>query len=153
VGESASPHDSYDPSKKLTHVTHRPMTHQPIVCSGRRSFHSRGPAAEKLLSPSLLCVGGTSSFRMSLELERSGQQCLCVCVCGQLFGLQCFDAVGWVAGRASGLKKLSGGVLVWLSNWSVVQTCIWPSGCHCHSLSLASVKSRLVYLSGTGLPG
>ena len=25
-----------------------------------------------------------------------------------------------------------------------MQTCIWPSGCHCHSLSLASVKSRLV---------
>ena len=23
-------------------------------------------------------------------------------------------------------------------------TCIWPSWCHCHSLSLASVKSRLV---------
>ena len=23
-------------------------------------------------------------------------------------------------------------------------TCIWPCGCHCHSLSLASVKSRLV---------
>ena len=28
--------------------------------------------------------------------------------------------------------------------WSKVQTCIWPSGCHCHSLSLASVKSKLV---------
>jgi len=26
-----------------------------------------------------------------------------------------------------------------------VQTCIWPSGCHCHSLSLAPVKSRLVF--------
>jgi len=25
-----------------------------------------------------------------------------------------------------------------------VQTCIWHSWCHCHSLSLASVKSRLV---------
>ena len=25
-----------------------------------------------------------------------------------------------------------------------MQTCIWPSGFHCHSLSLASVKSRLV---------
>jgi len=25
-----------------------------------------------------------------------------------------------------------------------VQTCIWPSWCHCHSLSLASAKSRLV---------
>jgi len=30
-----------------------------------------------------------------------------------------------------------------LSVWSKVQTCIWPSWCHCHSLSLASVKSRL----------
>ena len=35
-------------------------------------------------------------------------------------------------------------VRVWLSVWSKVQTCIWPSWCHCHSLSLASVKSRLV---------
>ena len=41
-------------------------------------------------------------------------------------------------------KKLSGGVLAFLSVWSEVQTCIWPSGFHCHSLSLASVKSRLV---------
>jgi len=32
-------------------------------------------------------------------------------------------------------------VLVWLSVWSEVQTCI----CHCHSLSLASVKSRSVW--------
>ena len=40
----------------------------------------------------------------------------------------------------------SGGVLAWLSVWSKVQTCIWPSWCHCHSLSLASVKSRLVLL-------
>jgi len=30
------------------------------------------------------------------------------------------------------------------SVWSEVQTCIWPSWCHCHSLSPASVKSRLV---------
>ena len=35
-------------------------------------------------------------------------------------------------------------MLAWLSVWSEVQTCIWPSWCHCHSLSLASVKSRLV---------
>jgi len=39
---------------------------------------------------------------------------------------------------------LSGGVLAWLSVWSAMQTCVWPSWCHCHSLSLASVKSRLV---------
>ena len=43
-------------------------------------------------------------------------------------------------------KKQSGGVLAWLSVWSEMQTCIWPSWCHCHSLSLASVKSRLVLL-------
>ena len=42
------------------------------------------------------------------------------------------------------VKKLSGGVLVSLSVWSEVQTCTWPSWCHCHSLSLALVKSRLV---------
>ena len=41
-------------------------------------------------------------------------------------------------------KKLSGGSLAWLSVWSEVQTCIWPSWCHYHSLSPASVKSRLV---------
>ena len=41
-------------------------------------------------------------------------------------------------------KKLSGGVLAWLSVWREVQTCIWPSRCHCHSLFLAPVKSRLV---------
>ena len=52
-----------------------------------------------------------------------------------------------LAGRQEGhsaCKKLSGGVLAWLSVCSEVQTCIWPSWCHCHSLSLASVKSRLV---------
>jgi len=46
--------------------------------------------------------------------------------------------------RHPACKKLSGGVMAWLSVWSEVQTCIWPSWCHCHSLSLASVKSRLV---------
>ena len=58
-----------------------------------------------------------------------------------------FSALTLLVGRQErhpAYKKLSGGVLVWLSVWSEVQTCIWPSGCHCHSLSLASVKSRLV---------
>jgi len=31
--------------------------------------------------------------------------------------------------------------------------CTLSSWCHCHSLSLASLKSRMVYLSGAGLPG
>ena len=61
----------------------------------------------------------------------------------------CLPSVFWCCwlGDRKGIrpvKKLSGGVLAWLSVWSEVQTCIWPSWCHCHSLSLASVKSRLV---------
>jgi len=38
--------------------------------------------------------------------------------------LQCSDAVGWATGRASGLKKLSGGMLAWLSLWGKAQICI-----------------------------
>jgi len=63
-----------------------------------------------------------------------------LCVCS-------FSALMLLAGRQEGhpaCKKLSGGVLVCLSVWREVQTCIWPSWSHCHSLSLASVKSRLV---------
>ena len=58
-----------------------------------------------------------------------------------------FSALTLLVGRHErhpACKKLSDGVLAWLSVWSEVQTCIWPSGFHCHSLSLASVKSRLV---------
>ena len=52
--------------------------------------------------------------------------------------------VGWQEGHPA-CKKLSGGVLAWLSVGSEVQTCIWPSWCHCHSLFLALVKSRLLF--------
>jgi len=58
-----------------------------------------------------------------------------------------FSALTLLVGRQEGhpaCKKLSGGVLAWLSVWSEAQTCIWPSWCHCHPLSLASVKSRFV---------
>jgi len=51
--------------------------------------------------------------------------------------------VGWQEGHPA-WRKQSGEVTVWLSVCSKVQTCIWASWCHCHSLSLASVKSRLV---------
>ena len=58
-----------------------------------------------------------------------------------------FSALTLLVGRQEGhpaCKKLSGGVLAWLSVWSELLTCIWPSWCHCHSLSLASVKSSSV---------
>ena len=41
-----------------------------------------------------------------------------------------FSALMLLVGRQEehpACKKLSGGVLAWLSVWSEVQTCIWPS--------------------------
>ena len=41
-----------------------------------------------------------------------------------------FSALTLLVGRQEGhpaCKKLSGGVLAWLSVWSEVQICIWPS--------------------------
>ena len=65
----------------------------------------------------------------------------CQCTVGSFIALTLL--VGWQEGHPA-CKKLSSRVLAWLSVWSEVQTCICPSWCHCHSLSLASVKSRLV---------
>jgi len=44
--------------------------------------------------------------------------------------LSAFSAQMLLVGRQEGhpaCKKLSGGVLVWLSFWSKLQTCTWPS--------------------------
>ena len=41
-----------------------------------------------------------------------------------------FSALTLLVGRQEGhlaCKKLSGGVLAWLSFWSKLHTCIWPS--------------------------
>jgi len=53
--------------------------------------------------------------------------------------------VGWQEGHLA-CKKLACLGAGWLSVWSEMPTCTWPSWCHCHSLSLTSVKSRLVLL-------
>ena len=79
---------------------------------------------------------------------------ICQYLCTYLF--ICFSCVAkympsvlwrcWLGGR-KGIRPVKNwvvGVLAWLSVWIEVQTCIWPSWCHCHSLSLASVKSILV---------
>jgi len=45
----------------------------------------------------------------------------------QLFA---FSALTLLVGQQEGhpaCKKLNGGVLAWLSVWSEMQTCIWPS--------------------------
>jgi len=52
-----------------------------------------------------------------------------------------------LVGRQEGhlaCKKLSGGMLAWLSEARC--SCIWPSWCYCHSLSLAPVNSDFTFL-------
>ena len=43
----------------------------------------------------------------------------------------------WLGGK-KGIRPVKNFVLAWLSVWSEMQTCIWPSWCHCHSLSCFS---------------
>jgi len=48
----------------------------------------------------------------------------CVCV---LCIVCAFSALTLLVGWQEGHPALSGGVLAWLSVWSKMQTCIWPS--------------------------
>jgi len=67
--------------------------------------------------------------------------------------LHCFDAVGWAAGRASGLLKTE--------QWGAGVVYLLGRGADLHMDQLmplpltvsCSSKSRLVYLSGTDSPG
>jgi len=54
---------------------------------------------------------------------------LLIC-CLTAFNARAFSALTLLVGRQEGhpaCKKQSGGLLAWLSVWSEVQTCIWPS--------------------------
>ena len=67
-----------------------------------------------------------------VDMQMHSDTCCCmlnstVCCSDVLFA---FSALTLLVGRQEGhpaCKKLSGGVLAWLSVWSEVQTCIWPS--------------------------
>jgi len=55
-----------------------------------------------------------------------------ICAAGHFFKFlyASFSALTLLVGRQEGhpaCKKLSGGLLAWLSVWCKVQTCIWPS--------------------------
>ena len=75
---------------------------------------------EVLCSPLLICENCADVY--------------CFCTIQFFFKLIVFNIafsaltllVGWQEGHPA-CKKLSGGVLAWLSVWSEVQTCIWPS--------------------------
>jgi len=67
---------------------------------------------------------------MASMVYSSHHQLLLVTALSNAFSAYAFSALTLLAGWQEGhpaCKKLSGGVLAWLSVWSEMQTCIWPS--------------------------
>ena len=91
---------------------------------------------------------GTSEYQAAWIIDSEDEVCIVFVLILLLVVVNwAFSALMLLVGRQEGhtvCKNLSGGVLVWLSVSSEMQICIWSVQCHCHSLSLASVKSRLV---------
>ena len=91
--------------------------------------------AEHILVPPLLrnCLTYDISFSQSLSaLQNSDdvQRLLVTYLCCIYCFVIAFSALTLLVGRQEGhaaCRKLNGGVLAWLSVWSEVQTCIWPS--------------------------
>jgi len=79
------------------------------------------------------------------RLTLSDRHVIWICIWGGNSALTLL--VGWQEGHPA-CKKLSGGMLAWLSVRGEVQICIWPSWCLCHSLSLAQVNPDWFYLPG-----
>jgi len=70
--------------------------------------------------------------------------CVCVCVCVCTLQNDRDTSVFLVLTLLHSLQK---NVLAWLSVWSEVQTCIWFSRCHCHSLSrFSKIQTGFTYL-------
>ena len=103
------------------------------------------PSKDTMNSRSWWTSGGSN--RRCNHHTRPSKQIIMSTTLPVTFSLPCLQWLTLLVGRQEGhpaCKKLRGEVLAWLSVWSKVQTCIWPSWCNCHSLSLASVKSTLV---------
>ena len=76
-------------------------------------------------------------------------QYLLLCCIVYVFLFRAFTALTLLVEQQEGhpaCKKLSDGMLAWLSVLDEVQICIWPSWCHCHSLFLAPVNPDWFYL-------
>ena len=87
-----------------------------IVVSGTRRMNEVNPCQARLVL-GWVTIGTVSSVILT-------------CLLIYLLTRYAFSALTLLVGRQEGhpaCKKLSGEVLAWLSVWSKVQTCIWPS--------------------------
>jgi len=97
--------------------------------------------------PWFCCVWFCSSL---LTKSLAGKECLqIICFVSSCIKTLTQPVLMLLVGQQEGhpaCKNLSGGMLAWLSVWGKVQICIWPSRCHCLSLSLAAVNPDWFYL-------
>ena len=119
----------------------------------------------RILTRNRYCKPYTIELIVSTGFQSSLQQCQTQLsfiwslqtILMNIYWSHAFSALTLLVGQQEGhpacKKNLSGGMLAWLSDWGEVHICIWPSRCHCHSLSLAPVNPDWFYLSGTGSPG
>jgi len=88
---------------------------------GEPQPHTSGEVRSAARPPSVMSIGSTESMLSTCSMEFKGRwNSLCLSLC-----LQC--ALTLLVGQQEGhpaCKKLSGGVLAWLSVWSEVQTCM-----------------------------
>jgi len=112
---------------------------------------------QKLLAPPYFCLEVLITVlvsRQSLSWSHLGTCCLGIQTWSRwwVFCLALTLLVGWQEGHPA-CKKLSGGVMAWLSVWIKVQIYISPTWCLCHSLSLAPVNPDWSHhwLSSTGI--
>ena len=123
-----------------TDQCHKSVLHVDTFC--QVSWINKGVNMHQ--SGSGLCQILCRSVCRSLYLSQRLSSCFSCAYCNIPRAFSALTLLVWWQEGHPACKKLSGVVLAWLSVWSKVQTGIWPSWCHCHSLSLASVKSRLV---------
>jgi len=102
------------------------------TCCRRRERWTRAPAGSRL--------------HCSLGLTQSAKQHADMLVSVSVLVLPSMLWRCWLGGK-KGIRPVK--KLEWWGYWhghlsGARCSCIWPSWCHCHSLSLASVKSRLV---------
>ena len=95
-----------------------------------RLFQTRGRAAEKLLSPNLLWVRGTTNDRMSLELDRSGRRLAS-------------DSKQQSSMRYAGATPSS----YWWTSPATLNTTRWRTGNQCSRRSTGVMWSRRLRLS------
>jgi len=124
----------------------------PICCVLARLFHIyKNPVMmifyhEILLAALLMLMSSCTYYSTPDKGAEHTDEHFCLCSCVFLLAylqnisnlhdilvrVTCvpFSALTMLVGRQEGhpaCKRLSGGVLAWLSAWSEVQTCIWPS--------------------------